>query len=73
MFTEEIEDWIESLAEGARLQVFQALSEYLSINELKNVMTEVGKGRDLLSIHSQLGLIRKYYVDLLRIQRLRIL
>jgi hypothetical protein len=71
LFTEEIEDWIESLPENARLQVFQALSEYLAVNELKAIMDEVGKGRDLYSIHRQLGLIKKYYVDLLRIQRLR--
>lgn len=71
MFTEEIEDWIESLPENARLQVFQALSEYLSVNELKAIMDEVGKGRDLYSIHRQMGLIKKYYVELLRIQRLK--
>ena len=71
MFTEEIEDWIDSLTEDARLQVFQALSEYLSVNELKAVMDEVGKGRDLFTVHRQMGLIKKYYVDLLRIQRLR--
>lgn len=71
MFTEEIEDWIESLPENARLQVFQALSEYMSVNELKAVMDEVGKGRDLYTIHRQMGLIKKYYVDLLRIQSLR--
>ncbi len=61
------------MPEDARLQVFQALSEYLSVNELKAVMSEVGKGRDLLAIHRQMGLIRKYQVDLLRIHRLRIL
>ena len=70
MFTNEIEDWIETLPESSRLQVFQALSEYLSVNELKNVMDEVVKGRNLFTIHRQMGLIKKYYVDLLRIQRL---
>lgn len=70
MFIEDIEDWLVSLPEPDRLQVFQALSEYLSVNELKNVMSEVAKGRDLLSIHKQMGLIRKYQVDLLRIYRL---
>ena len=59
------------MTEDARLQVFQALSEYLSVNELKTIMDEVGKGRDLFTIHRQMGLIKKYYVDLLRIQRLR--
>lgn len=73
MFVEEIESWLVSLSEASRLQVFQALSEYLSVNELKNVMTEVSTGRDLLSVHRQMGLIRKYYVDLLRIKRLIIL
>ena len=58
------------MPEDSQLQVFQALSEYLSINELKAVMSEVGKGRNLLAIHRQMGLIRKYQVDLLRIQRL---
>ncbi len=71
MFLEDIERWLASLPEDKRLQVFQVLSEYLSINELKTVMEEVGKGRDLLSIHRQMGLIRKYQVDLLRIQRLK--
>ncbi|MCK5201759.1 MAG: hypothetical protein KAR21_25575 [Spirochaetales bacterium] len=70
MFVEEIENWIDSLSEDGRLQVFQALSEYLSVNELKAIMDEVGKGRDLFTIHRQMGLIKKYYVDLLRIQRL---
>ena len=70
MFTNEIEDWIENLPESSRLQVFQALSEYLSVNELKTVMVEVEKGRDLFTIHRQMGMIKKYYVDLLRIQRL---
>ena len=73
MFTEEIEDWIESLSEDARLQVFQALSEYMSVNELKSVMEQVAQGRDLYIIHRRMGLIKKYYVDLLRIKRLRIL
>ena len=70
MFLEDIEDWIDSLPEDTQLQVFQALSEYLSVNELKAIMVEVGRGGDLLSIHRQMGLIKKYYVDLLRIQRL---
>jgi hypothetical protein len=73
LFLEDIEAWIDSLSEDARLQVFQALSEYLSVSELKAVMSEVGKSRDLLAIHRQMGLIRKYQVDLLRIHRLRIL
>lgn len=71
MFLEDIEAWLDSLPEEAMLQVFQALSEYLSVNELKTIMTEVGEGRDLLSIHRQMGLIRKYQVDLLRIQSLK--
>ena len=71
MFLEDIEAWLDSLPEEAMLQVFQALSEYLSVNELKTIMTEVGEGRDLLSIHRQMGLIRKYQVDLLRIQHLK--
>ena len=71
MFTEDIEDWIGLLPEEEQLQVFQALSEYLSVNELKAIMAEVAKGRNLFSIHKQMGLIKKYYVDLLRIQRLR--
>lgn len=73
MFTDDIEVWLSSLSEEDRLQVFQALSEYLSVNELKHVMEELSKGRDLLSIHRGMGLIKKYYVDILRIQRLRIL
>ncbi len=73
MFTDDIEVWIDSLKNDDKLQVFQALSEYLSVRELNTVMAEVGKGRDLLSIHRQMGLIKKYYVDLLRIKRLRIL
>ena len=67
MFPEELEKWINSLQYSRQLFVFKALSEYLSNNELKNVMTEVGKGRNLLTVHSQLGLIRKYQVDLIRI------
>lgn len=59
------------MPEDTRLQVFQALSEYLSVNELKAVMSEVGNGRNLLAVHRQMGLIRKYQVDLLRIQRLK--
>ena len=70
MFLEDIEAWIDSLPEDSQLQVFQALSEYLSVNELKVIIAEVNRGRDLLSIHRQMGLVRKYYVDLLRIQRL---
>ncbi|MCK5154440.1 MAG: hypothetical protein KAQ93_08790 [Spirochaetales bacterium] len=73
MFLEDIDNWLGSLSEPDQLQVFQALSEYLSVNELKNVMLEVSRGRSLLSIHRGLGLVKKYYVDLLRIQRLRIL
>jgi hypothetical protein len=73
LFTEEIEDWIELLPEKSRLQVFQALSEYLSVNEIKAIMDHVERGGDLFTIHLQLGLVKKYYVDLLRIQRLRIL
>jgi len=71
LFLEDIEAWLGSLPEDIRLQVFQVLSEYLSVNELKAVMSEVGKGRDLLEIHRQMGLIRKYQVDLLRIQRFK--
>ncbi len=67
MFPEELEQWINSLQYTRQLFVFKALSEYLSVNELKNVMTEVGKGRDLLTVHSQFGLIIKYQVDLIRI------
>ena len=67
MFPEELEQWINSLQYTRQLFVFKALSEYLSVNELKNVMTEVGKGRDLLAVHSQFGLIIKYQVDLIRI------
>jgi uncharacterized protein YaaR (DUF327 family) len=73
VFIEDIDSWLATLSEADQLQVFQALSEYMSVNELKNVMVEVSRGGDLLSIHRKLGLIRKYYVDLLRIQRLRIL
>ena len=39
----------------------------------KSVMEQVAQGRDLFIIHRKMGLIRKYYVDLLRIQRLIIL
>ena len=67
MFLQDINDWLNSLCESDQLHVFQALSEYLSINELKNVMLELEKGRALLAIHSQMGLIRKYQVDLIRI------
>jgi len=73
LFTDDIEVWLSSLSEEDRLQVFQALSEYLSVNELKHVMEELSKCRDLLSIHRGMGLIKKYYVDILRIQRLRFL
>jgi hypothetical protein len=68
---EDIEFWLLSLPETDRLKVFQALSEYLSMNELKTVMSELGNGKDLLSIHRQLGLIGKYYVDLLRIRQIK--
>jgi len=64
---EDIENWLNSLHISEQLQVFQALSEYLSVNELKNVMLELENGRTLLTIHSQMGLIRKYQVDLIRI------
>jgi len=64
---EDIENWLNSLHISEQLQVFQALSEYLSVNELKNVMLELEKGRTLLAVHSQMGLIRKYQVDLIRI------
>ena len=67
MDLEDIENWLNSLHISEQLQVFQALSEYLSVNELKNVMLELEKGRTLLAIHSQMGLIRKYQVDLIRI------
>lgn len=71
MFIEDIDDWLVSLSEPDQLEVFQALSVYLSVNELKIIMSDVARGRNLLSIHRGLGLIKKYYVDLLRIQRLR--
>ena len=67
MFLEDIETWLCSLQKSEQLRVFQTLSEYLSVNELKTVMLEVEKGRTLLAIHSQMGLIRKYQVDLIRI------
>ena len=67
MDLEDIENWLNSLHISEQLQVFQALSEYLSVNELKNVMLELENGRTLLTIHSQMGLIRKYQVDLIRI------
>ena len=67
MFLEDISAWLNSLSESDQLQVFQTLSEYLSVNELKKVMLELEKGRTLLAIHSQMGLIRKYQVDLIRI------
>ena len=73
MFVDDIEAWLVSMPEADRMRVFQALSEYLSNNELKNVMLEVTKGRALLSIHKELGLLKKYYVDLLRIRGLGIL
>ena len=67
MFLEDIENWLHSLQSSEQLRVFQSLSEYLSVNELKNVMLELEKGSNLLTIHSQMGLIRKYQVDLIRI------
>ncbi len=67
MVLEDIEIWLRSLQNSEQLRVFQALSEYMSVNELKNVMLELEKGRTLLAIHSQMGLIRKYQVDLIRI------
>ena len=67
MLLEDIEKWLHTLQNSEQLQVFQALSEYLSVNELKNVMLELEKGSNLLTIHTQMGLIRKYQVDLIRI------
>jgi len=64
---EDISAWLNSLSESDQLQVFQTLSEYLSVNELKNIMLELENGGTLLAIHSQMGLIRKYQVDLIRI------
>ena len=67
MLLEDISAWLNSLSESDQLQVFQTLSEYLSVNELKNIMLELENGGTLLAIHSQMGLIRKYQVDLIRI------
>ena len=70
MLPDEIDEWLFSLSANNQLRVFQALSEYMSVNELKNIMSELAGGRNLLSIHTELGLVKKYYVDLLRIKRL---
>ena len=61
--------WLGSLSEKEQLHVFKMLSGYLSVRELKMVMSEVKKGRPLLDIHRSMGMLGKYQVDLLRIRR----
>jgi len=65
-----IEQWLLSLSNIESLQVFQLLSEYLSVRELKGVMADVRRGKDLYTIHRNMGLLKKYQVDLIRIQEL---
>lgn len=65
-----IEQWLLSLPNSESLQVFQLLSEYLSVSELKGVMAEVRGGKDLYTIHRNMGLLKKYQVDLIRIKEL---
>ncbi len=70
MFLSDMNIWLGSLSEKEQLQVFKMLSGYLSVKELRIVMSEVKKGRPLLDIHRRMGLLEKYQVDLLRIQRM---
>ncbi len=70
MFLSDMNIWLGSLSEKEQLQVFKMLSGYLSVKELRIVMSEVKKGRSLLDIHRRMGLLEKYQVDLLRIQRM---
>ncbi len=70
MFPTETDSWLSSLSENEQLQVFKALSGYLSVRELRMIMAEVEKGKSLYQIHKKRGLLEKYAVDLLRIRRL---
>ena len=69
MVVSDTETWLGSLSEKEQLHVFKMLSGYLSVRELKTVMSEVEKGRSLLDIHRSMGMLGKYQVDLLRIRR----
>ncbi len=69
LLLEDIDQWLSLMPEKERLRVFKALSRYLSVNELRSVMEYVAKGGDLLLIHRNMGLIKKYYVDLIRIHK----
>ncbi len=67
MLLEEVDHWLDLMNKTQRFEVFKILSEYLSSNELKSVMESLNRGNDILLIHRNMGLIRKYYVDLIRI------
>jgi len=70
MDIQDVEHWLDSLPPGKQLEVFKALSIYLSGTELKRVMERTASGGGLFRIHRSQGLIRKYYVDLIRIKKL---
>jgi len=61
-------EWLKNLPPDRQLSVFKELSRFLSANELKKVMEQLKRGKDLLTIHRQLGLLHKYQVDLVRIR-----
>jgi len=48
-------------------KIWKQLARFLSTRELYTVMKRVENGETLYSAHQELGLIRKYQVELLRI------
>lgn len=50
-----------------RLEVWKSLAPFLSAGELKTVMARAARGEDLTAIHRELGLMKKYQVEMIRI------
>lgn len=60
-------EWIQRFPPKKQLEIWKQLAPFLSVRELKNVMTRVGAGEELLIIHQDMGLLEKYQVELFRI------
>ena len=50
-----------------RLEVWKSLAPFLSAGELKTVMARASRGEDLTAIHRDMGLMKKYQVEMIRI------
>jgi uncharacterized protein YicC (UPF0701 family) len=62
-----VREWIHIQPETIQAEVWKRLTAYLSTEEIKQVMSHVAEGEDLLQTHEKLGLVDKYRDELNRI------